>query len=164
MASAESPPHPLIRVGCLLLAAVAGEVGVWAAFFPRNFYLHFPGAKHAWVSADGPYNQHLVRDVGQLNLTVAILLVVAAFAASRQLRQAVLGAYLVQAVLHLTYHATHLSRYVKSSDKVGTMASLGLGVVLAVVLLVAEPVLSGPATRGSAGERATRDTEASVSG
>ena len=35
------------------------------------FYDDFPGLGRSWVAADGPYNEHLVRDVGALNLALA---------------------------------------------------------------------------------------------
>ena len=40
-------------------------VGVWALVLPRSFYDDFPAAGRHWVSALGPYNEHLVRDVRQ---------------------------------------------------------------------------------------------------
>ena len=136
MASAESPPHPLIRIGCLLLAAVAGEVGVWAAFFPRNFYLHFPGAKHAWVSADGPYNQHLVRDVGSLNLALVVLVFAALFVGTRTLARVAMVAWLVNAVPHFVYHLGHLKMDMTGGDKFALIATLGFAVVAPIVVLV----------------------------
>ena len=63
-----------VRVGCAALALSSAVIGVWAAFFPHAFYAHFPGGGHAWVAVDGPVNEHLVRDVGQLNLGFALLL------------------------------------------------------------------------------------------
>ena len=134
-------PHPIIRVGCLLFAALSAELGVWAAFFPRHFYAHFPGGGRAWVSPDGPYNQHLVRDFGHYNLAFAVLFVGAAVTAYRPLRQLVLVAYLVQAVPHLVYHARHLSVY-GSTDQALNMVSLSLAIVVPLVLLAVEPQLA----------------------
>ena len=37
---------------------------------PAAFYDDFPGLGRMWVAPDGPYNQHLVRDVGELNLAL----------------------------------------------------------------------------------------------
>lgn len=143
MADDTIPPHPLVTAGCLILAAVSAELGVWAAFFPRHFYAHFPGGGRAWVSVDGPYNEHLVRDFGHYNLAFAVLFAGAALIAYRPLRQLVLVAYLVQAIPHLAYHARHLSLY-RSTNKVLNMVSLGLAVVLPIVLLIIEPQLSRP--------------------
>jgi hypothetical protein len=127
----------LVRIGMALLAAGLAEVGVWAAFFPRAFYDHFPGGGHAWVSVDGPYNQHLVRDVGQLELGLALLFAIAALTASRSLARPVLAVSIVPAALHFAYHASHLDLY-RSSDKVGNLVSLGLLAGLPVVLLAVD--------------------------
>ena len=67
-----------VRVLLIVLGAVALELGVWATFAPRSFYDDFPGLGRAWVAADGPYNEHLVRDFGGLNLALAVLTLVAA--------------------------------------------------------------------------------------
>jgi hypothetical protein len=129
----------LVRTGCGLLAFSSSVIGVWAAFFPRHFYDHFPGGGHAWVAADGPFNEHLVRDVGQLNLGFAILLgavaLSAVLAAHRATVTVVLAAYLVPAVLHFTYHAAHLGLY-GTGDAAGNVISLGLAVLVPAGLLV----------------------------
>ena len=59
------------RIIVALLAISALVLGFWAAFDPRGFYANFPGGGRHWVSADGPYNEHLVRDFGSLNLGLA---------------------------------------------------------------------------------------------
>jgi hypothetical protein len=142
----------LVRIGCGLLAVSSLIVGVRAAFFPRSFYDQFPGGGHAWVAADGPYNEHLVRDVGQLNLGFAILLAAVALAvglaAHRGTAAAVLTAYLVPATLHFTYHAAHLNLY-GTGDAAGNVISLGLAVVVpaALLFLLARPPRLSPPER-----------------
>src|SRR4029078_1859716 len=66
-----------IRIALGYLALISLEIGVWAQFFPRSFYDHYPGLGRTWVAVDGPYNEHLVRDVGGLNLGLAAVLIVA---------------------------------------------------------------------------------------
>jgi hypothetical protein len=66
-----------LAVALVLLAGVASLVGVWAQFFPQSFYTSFPNGRGRWVAVDGPYNEHLVRDVGGLNLALAVVTVVA---------------------------------------------------------------------------------------
>jgi hypothetical protein len=122
------------RVGLAALAVPAAIVGLWAALAPRSFYDSFPGGGHAWVAVDGPYNQHLVRDVGQWNLGFVILLVIAAISTDQLLRRAVLVAYVVPAALHLTYHASHLGLF-GTGDAAANVGSLGLAVVVPVALL-----------------------------
>src|SRR2546421_20918 len=40
-------------------------IGLWALLGSRSFYNDFPFGQ-GWVSADGPYNQHLLTDFGAL--------------------------------------------------------------------------------------------------
>lgn len=66
-----------LRARLLVLVATAFVVGVWALLAPRSFYEDFPAAGRGWVSSL-PFNEHLVRDVGALNLAFAVLLAYAA--------------------------------------------------------------------------------------
>jgi hypothetical protein len=128
--------RPLVlRVGLALLAVTAVVVGVWAGFAPRSFYDDFPGFGRHWVAADGPFNEHLVRDVGWLNLALAVTTVAAAITLARGIVRASLAAWLVSAVPHLLYHATHLDE-LGTGDQIAMIASLAVAPVLAVALLV----------------------------
>ncbi|HTO00773.1 MAG TPA: hypothetical protein VL068_08885, partial [Microthrixaceae bacterium] len=64
-----------LALGYLALNSLV--VGIWAQFAPRSFYDDFPGFGAVWVAVDGPYNEHLVRDVGGLNLALAVVLIAA---------------------------------------------------------------------------------------
>lgn len=110
-------------------------VGVWAGVAPRSFYDDFPGLGRVWVAVDGPYNQHLVRDVGWLNLALAVATVWAAVTLTRALVVAVLVAWLVTGIPHLVYHVANLTG-LGSADRVGELASLAVAPLLAAVLLV----------------------------
>ena len=110
-------------------------VGVWALALPRSFYDDFPSAGRHWVSALGPYNEHLVRDVGALNLALGALLAVAAIVLERRLVQAALAAWLVYAVPHFVFHATELDA-LPFLDNAANVITLGLAVLLPLVLLV----------------------------
>ena len=126
-----------VEQAALAALAVVGLVtGLWAALAPRSFYDDFPGGGRSWVAADGPYNGHLVRDVGALNLALAVVTVVALVTLGRALVVAAALAWLVFQVPHLVYHARHLDVY-DGSDKVATITSLVLAVVLPAVVLVA---------------------------
>jgi len=126
----------VIRAMLVALAVVGVVTGLWAAFAPRGFYDDFPGGGRSWVSADGPYNEHLVRDFGALNLALAAVTIVALVTLARPAVVAAALAWLVFGVPHLVYHARHLDVY-DTGDKVGTMAALALGVALPLVVLVA---------------------------
>jgi hypothetical protein len=126
----------VIRPMLVALAVVGVVTGLWAAFAPRGFYDDFPGGGRSWVSADGPYNEHLVRDFGALNLALTAVTIVALVTLARPAVVAAALAWLVFGVLHLVYHARHLDVY-DTGDKVSTMAALALGVALPLVVLVA---------------------------
>ena len=125
----------LVRLGLLYEAASFALVGFWAAFAPRSFYVDFPGTGRHWISADGPFNEHLVRDVGELNLALFVVLVAALITMSMPLVRAALVAVIVNGVLHVVYHARHLDLF-SSSDSAAVIGSLVLAPALAVVLLV----------------------------
>ena len=67
----------------VILALSAALVGGWATADPHSFYASFPGAGHHWVAMDGPYNEHLVRDVGSLNLSLVVLVFTALLIGTR---------------------------------------------------------------------------------
>jgi hypothetical protein len=127
----------VIRAALAALAVVGLSSGLWAEFSPRSFYDHFPGGGRAWVAADGPYNEHLVRDFGALNLALTVVTVVAFVTLGRAVVVAAGLAWIAYSVPHLVYHARHLDVF-DTSDQVAAMAALVLGVVLPTIVLVAE--------------------------
>jgi hypothetical protein len=133
----------VLRIGLAILAVPSLVIGVWAAFAPRSFYDDFPGLGRVWVSPVGPYNEHLVRDVGELNLALAVITVVALVVLTPMLVRAVLAGWIIYSVPHLVYHLRHLEPFA-TDDQVSMIASLALVPVLAIVLLVID--LRAPAT------------------
>jgi len=140
-----------VRVALLFLVVSALLVGVWAAVAPRSFYLDFPGGTHMWVSADGPYNEHLVRDVGELNLGVAVLTACALVLLTRALSIAAALTWLVYSIPHFAYHAFNLG-VVSGSDQPALLVSLAIPIVLAGVVLVltTRPEFAGNSVGGEA--------------
>jgi hypothetical protein len=126
----------LQRLALVVLTAGNLVVGLWAQAFPRSFYDDFPGMGRVWVALDGPYNEHLVRDVGGLNLALAFVAAVALVTGSVHVARVAGGAALIYGLPHFLYHATHLSPY-RSSDKGALLLSLGLNVVAALLALAA---------------------------
>ena len=126
----------------VLLAALAGNalsLGAWATFAPSNFYDSFPGGGRAWVSVDGPYNQHLITDFGALNLALGVLAICAAYWLTRPLVIACGLAFITYAGPHVVYHLANLDPY-SASDKLGVIG----GLLIAPALAVAAIVLSLP--------------------
>ena len=123
-----------LRGGMAVIAVTPALVGIWATVSPRGFYDDFPGAGHHWVSAVGPYDEHLVRDVGALYLGALVLLVLAWVWLDRRLVQAALISYAVAALPHLIYHLTALDGF-STGDAVAEIGGLALNVILPLGLL-----------------------------
>ena len=123
-------------IGAGLAFVSLGEliVGVWALFLPKSFYTDFPSSGRDWVSALGPYDEHLVRDVGELNLAFGVLLASAAVLLDRRLVQVSLLAYLVYTVPHFSFHLTQTHAF-SVADNLAQLVSLGFQIVLPVVIL-----------------------------
>jgi hypothetical protein len=117
-----------------LLVVLAGAVGVMQLFAPQAFYDRFPSATHTWVAYLPPYNEHLMRDVGGLNLALLIVIVVAAVTLDRLVVRTALAAVLFFAVVHFIFHATHLENFPRG-DAIGQTVSLGVTVLLPALLL-----------------------------
>ena len=123
-----------LRGGIAVMAVTPALVGIWATISPRGFYDDFPGLGHAWVSAVGAYDEHLVRDVGALYLGSLVLLALAWVWLDRRLVQAALISYAVAAVPHLVYHCTALENF-STGDAIAEIAGLALNVILPLGLL-----------------------------
>jgi len=118
-----------MRVGLVVLAVLDGTVGAWQYFFPRSFYDDFPT-----VSNDPPYNEHLMADVGGLNLAIVTVLVIAAVVLEYRLVMAALAGFGVYCGTHFVYHVTNFEGFgVRDAVAVGT--GLGIEFVLTIALL-----------------------------
>ena len=126
--------HRLVaRVGLGYLAVNALLLGLWAPLAPRSFYDDFPGLGRAWISVDGPYNEHLIRDVGELNLALAVVLIAAFVTLSRQLVNVAAGAALAWGVPHLLYHALH-TESLSTADNILNLGALALATAYPLAL------------------------------
>jgi hypothetical protein len=125
----------LLRVGLVILAAMQVLVGAWALAAPRAFYDGFPLPRHAWVALLPPYNEHLVRDVGALNLAITVVLGAAAWTMDRTMIRVALLALAVFAVPHTIFHAGHLAGF-PTADAVAQTVGTVLQLVLTASLFV----------------------------
>jgi hypothetical protein len=123
-----------IRAGLLGLAVPVLIVGGWALLAPHNWYDNFPLDSADWISALGPYQEHLVRDFGSLYLALGLLLGFAALALDRLLVQAVLWASLVFQVPHFVFHAAN-TEPLSAASNIVNLVLLGLGLLLTGMLL-----------------------------
>ncbi|WEK61338.1 MAG: hypothetical protein P0Y60_00850 [Candidatus Microbacterium colombiense] len=126
------------RLHIIALAVSTGLglfVGGWAYFAAASFYASFPGVLGSWVSVDGPFNEHLIRDVGAMYLALAAASIGGLIWRSTAVFRILGIAWTVFGLLHFLYHATHL-HHMPVSDAVGEMIALGVSLALGVVLLI----------------------------
>jgi hypothetical protein len=127
------PENRLMRAGLAIIAIAPAWVGVWATFAPRSFYDDFPGTS-SWVSPLGPYDEHLVRDVGAFELGLLVVVLFALVTLDRRVVQAALLASIVAGLPHLVYHLTATGP-LSTADNVLSLIGLALPVVIALALL-----------------------------
>ena len=103
-----SPVHRIVlRVRLSVLLATAVGVGLWALFLPHTFYEDFPLPGRDRVSILGHYNENLMRDYGELNFALGVLLLFAAVLLEKRARASLAhrSARLRGAALRLPHHA-----------------------------------------------------------
>ena len=133
--SARTASRTLVtRIGLLILAFQGLWSGIWATAAPRSFFDDFPGFGMSWLAPDGPFNEHLVRDYGALNLALGIVALCAAIWLSRGLIIAAALAWIVYSIPHIAYHALNGGHY-DTADQIAIVSSLFFAPVVAVVVL-----------------------------
>lgn len=123
-----------VRPGLLVVAVPHALAGVQALLAPRSFYSDFPLPGRRWVGSLGPYDEHLVTDVGAALLALGGLVILAAVLLDRRLLQGALAAWLVFATPHLVFHATHTGT-LPLADDVANLLLLGLAVAIPAAAL-----------------------------
>ncbi|MEM9467557.1 MAG: hypothetical protein AAGA90_19435 [Actinomycetota bacterium] len=132
-----------VRAVFAYLALQSAVIGSWALLAPRSFYDDFPAGR-SWVSVDGPYNEHLVRDVGALNLAILVLFLVAALRPTRELVRLAAIVAIVWGLPHLTYHLFNTDG-LGAADVVANLGGLALFVVLPATVVRRPTEDSAPA-------------------
>jgi nucleoside-diphosphate-sugar epimerase len=135
------------RLMLWILAFSAFGVGLQAAFLPRSFYDDFPYGR-GWLAMDGLYNEHLVRDVGALNLALLVVTIGALVIGTRALARTAAVAWLVYSVPHFVYHLRHLTMSMSGADKIGIVISLAITIVAPIVVLATARRVSDAARAG----------------
>jgi 2-alkyl-3-oxoalkanoate reductase len=139
---AESPPAPAlgvpatVRLGLWAMALISLLVGIQQQFAPRSFYESFPGFGMHWVAVDGPFNEHLLRDLGGANLALGAVILFAIARPTAGLVRAVAAAVLVAQVPHFFYHAAHLDALPTMLDRVLQTAALTLALAIPLLVLL----------------------------
>jgi hypothetical protein len=125
----------ITRVLLVFFGVVEAVVGTWPLVSPTGFYQDFPGFRTGWVSMDGAFNEHLLRDFGGLNLALAALLIGAAVIGTTAVARLAAVSALLFGVPHFLYHLGHVGHF-ERIDQVLIVGTTGLGVVVPLALLL----------------------------
>jgi hypothetical protein len=125
-----------VRLGLWAMAFLSLLSGIQQQFAPRSFYDDFPGFGMHWVVVDGPYNEHLLRDIGGTNLALAVVILFAIAQPTSGLVRAVAASILVAQVPHFIYHSAHLDLLPATLDRVLQTASLALTLAIPIIVLL----------------------------
>ncbi len=120
----------VLRAGVWFLTFVEIVVALVATLAPRAFYDYVH-----WVDLIPPFSEHLMRDYGAMNLSLALVFVVAAVTMEGRMVRIALGAYLLFAIPHLIFHLTHLEHFTTGAAVRQTIL-LTVAVLLPVGLLI----------------------------
>src|SRR3954454_14454031 len=129
----DAATNRIMRPALVVLAIPLAWVGIWATLAPHSFYDDFPGPR-SWVSPLGPYDEHLVRDVGAFQLALLAVTLFAIVTLDRRVVQAALVASIVAGLPHLIYHLTATGP-LSTADNVLSLTGLAAPVVIALILL-----------------------------
>jgi hypothetical protein len=111
----------------VVLAAITFLTGAYALAAPHSFYRHVIG-----VHLLGPYNEHLMSDVGGFYLGFSVIFAWAARTLARELVRASCAGFALTQSAHFIYHALNLEPF---AFEQGTTQTVALGVVLALPLV-----------------------------
>lgn len=152
-----------IRFLLLALGVPQALIGLWALLAPSSFYDDFPAGTSGWVDVLGPFDEHLVTDVGALFVALGFLLCFAAVSLRRGTVIAAAVSWLIFSVPHFAWHLFNLEPY-GTADAIGNTATLAwtvLGGALVLFLLrgpararTAESGVDGPRIAGVPDSRA----------
>ena len=137
------PPHArgtaprLVLAGLWIMGIFGLYTGIQQQFLPRIFYERFPGFGMAWVAPDGPYNEHLMRDLGGVNLALTFLVFLAIARPTADLVRGVAIAVLISQIPHFVYHTLHLDLLPDTLERGLQTASLLVVSLVPVLVLIA---------------------------
>lgn len=143
-----------IRFLLLALGIPQALIGLWALLAPRSFHGDFPAGGDGWVAVLGPFDEHLVTDVGALFVGLGFLLAFAAVSLRRGTVIAAAVTWLIFAVPHAGWHLANLGPYA-TGDAIANAVVLVWTVIggVLVLALVRAPRPARAAASASGGSR-----------
>jgi alkylhydroperoxidase family enzyme len=124
-----------IRFLLLALGLPQALIGLWALLAPHSFYADFPAGTDGWVHVLGPFDEHLVTDVGSLFVAIGVVMVFAGLSLRRGMVIAAATGWLIFSVPHFLWHVFNLEPY-STADAVANSATLAWTVVGGALVLV----------------------------
>jgi len=124
-----------VRGWTIALGLGALTQGIWAYFASRSFYDDFPVEGVGWVSALGPFNDHLTTDVGASLLGMGVVAVVVGWTGVPSAIRAVAAAFAIFGIAHLAFHLGELEAF-SFASATAQVVSLSVVVVLPAALYV----------------------------
>jgi len=124
-----------LRLGLLALGLGKGVVATGAIIAPGSYWMGMSLVGGRGSAVVGPYNPHLVTDLGAALLAVAGFLLLAAVGLERRLVQAALVGGLLQGLPHFGYHPSTV-RAGGFPDAIGSIVTTALSLELATFLLI----------------------------
>jgi AhpD family alkylhydroperoxidase len=143
-----------IRGLLLALGIPQAAIGVWALVASRSFYDEFPTGQ-GWVAALGPFDEHLVIDIGGLFVAIGAMMVLAAAWMRGPVVVAASISWLLFAVPHTIWHLTDLGP-LSTGDAIANVVTLAVtvgGPLLVLALLRAPARVPPPAATAGNGTR-----------
>jgi hypothetical protein len=122
-----TPRTAALRNGLWAMAIINLAIGAYGAISPSGFYRNVIG-----VDLLGPYNEHLLGDIGGFYLGFAAVFAWAAWTLSAELIRGVSIGFAVSQFLHSLFHITSLEGFSAEEAIVQTVA---LGAILVAPLV-----------------------------
>lgn len=143
-----------IRFLLFALGIPQALIGFWALLAPSSFYDDFPAGTDGWVNVLGPFDEHLVTDVGALFVALGFLLAFAAVSLRRGTVIVAAISWLIFSVPHFLWHVLNLEPY-GTADAIGNTATLAWTVFggALILFLARTPAKSATASPGVDGAR-----------
>lgn len=131
----------------VVFGAATVALGVWGFFAPESFFEDFPIRGADWVSALGPFNEHLVTDFGSAEIGLGIAAIGVGWFRSAEGAVSVLAGAIIFGVLHLTYHLDTFKEFTTASAASQAVAlSLFIAIPTVLIVMIGTPSKKEPTT------------------
>lgn len=132
-----TPAPRWVRLAMVALGVPNALAGLWAVLSPQGWFDDFPGWDPRLVAAEPPFNEHLATDAGAGLLASGVLVLAAAWIASRAAARLALFGYGAFAIPHAAWHVFNPSDNLSGADEIQSIGSVVFAAVATVGLYAA---------------------------